>query len=199
MKKALRGLSDIKLFKITENTEASYKVEATAKSLPYAQKLTREDKSSSDPIYADDNLYDDEEVIEGEDMELTIPEADLESFPILEGGSFDATTKEYSWGGNVGDEYGMTFKSKKKDGTFRMFRYYRVKFKKVKQDLNTQDNGTSINSLVVTLTAYRRAFIKSGEAVPLLRTYKDTTLETQTEDLKWLDTIPTMPATTPAG
>lgn len=75
-KKALKGLSGIKIFEILENTETEYKV-GEAISIPYAQKLTRDIQSSSDPIYADDEIYDDEEVFDGEDFDLEIPEADL--------------------------------------------------------------------------------------------------------------------------
>lgn len=196
MKKALKGLSGIKLFEVLTNTETEYSVSSTAVSIPYAQTLTRDVNSSSDPIYADDEIYDDEDVLEGEDMELTIPEADLDKFPILEGGTYDSETKEYSFGGNQGKSYAMTFKSKKKDGTYRMFRYYKVRFKSVKQDLQTQDNGTDISTLTVSLTAYRRSAIENGETYPKLRTIKDTTAETQTTDLLWLDTVPSYPATT---
>ena len=73
MKKALKGLSGIQVFEIVKNTETEYEVESTSTRIPYAQSLTRDDQSSSDPIYADDEVYDDEEVLEGEDMELTIP------------------------------------------------------------------------------------------------------------------------------
>lgn len=190
MKKALRGLSGIQLFEIIKNTETEYEVEATSVRLPYAQTMTRDVQSSSDPVYADDEIYDDEEVLEGEDMELTIPEVALDLLPIVEGGTYDANTKEYSFGGNNGKNYAMTFKSKMKNGCYRMFRYYNVKFKKAKQDLQTLDNGTQIASVVITLTAYRRALIETGEAFPKLRTLKDTTLETQEKDLKWLNTVP---------
>ena len=56
-KKALKGLSGIKIFEILENTEKEYKV-GEAINIPYAQKLTRDIQSSSDPIYADDEIYD---------------------------------------------------------------------------------------------------------------------------------------------
>ena len=134
-KKALRGLSGIKVFELLENTETNYKV-GEAVNIPYAQKLTRDIQTSNDPIYADDEIYDDEEIFDGEDFELEIPEADLELMSIFEGGNYDDKTKEYSWGpDNQSKDYAMTFKAKRKDGNYRMFRYYRAKFKKVKQDL----------------------------------------------------------------
>lgn len=200
MKQALKGLSGIQLFEIVKNTETEYEVESTSTRLPYAQALTRDVQSSSDPVYADDEIYDDEEVLEGEDMELTIPEVALDLLPIVEGGQYDTNNKEYHFGGNNSKAYAMTFKAKKKDGTYRMFRYYNVKFKKAKQDLQTLDNGTQISSVVISITAYRRALIEEGAAFPKLRTYKDTTAATQTADLAWLDTVPTVAsAATPAN
>ncbi|MBR2744948.1 MAG: hypothetical protein IKE01_06630 [Clostridia bacterium] len=185
-KKALRGLSGIKVFEILTNTESAYEV-GEGVSIPYAQKLTRDIQTSGDKIYADDDVYDDEEVFDGEDFELTVPEADLDLMPVLEGGNYDSTSKEYSWGpDDKGKEYAMTFKAKRKDGKYRMFRYYRLRFKKVKQDLQTQDNGTQVSVLNITGTFYKRALLSDAK----VRVYKDTTTSS---DLTWLDTIPTVP------
>lgn len=188
-KKALRGLSGIKVFELLENTETNYKV-GEAINIPYAQKLTRDIQTSNDPIYADDEIYDDEEIFDGEDFELEIPESDLKLMPVLEGGDYDEEKEEYSWGpDNQGKDYGMTFKAKRKDGNYRMFRYYRAKFKKVKQDLQTQDNGTQVSVLTISGTFYRRALLCD----PKVRVYKDSK---SSSDLVWLDTIPTVPETT---
>lgn len=190
-KKALKGLSGIKVFEVLENTEKNYQV-GEAVTIPYAQQLTRDVQTSNDPTYADDEIYDDEEVFDGEDFELQIPEADLEKMPILEGGEYDSESGEYSWGpDDQGKEYAMTFKAKRKDGKYRMFRYYRAKFKKVKQDLQTQDNGTQISVLTISGTFYARALLTDKK----VRVYKDST---STEDLTWLDTVPTVTSVTPA-
>lgn len=189
-KKALRGLSGIKVFELLENTETNYKV-GEAVNIPYAQKLTRDIQTSNDPIYADDEIYDDEEIFDGEDFELEIPEADLELMSIFEGGNYDAESKEYSWGpDNQSKDYAMTFKAKRKDGNYRMFRYYRAKFKKVKQDLQTQDNGTQVATLTISGTFYKRALLSDAK----VRVYKDST---SSSDLSWLDTIPTIPTSQP--
>ena len=134
-KKALKGLSGIKIFELLENTETNYKV-GDAISIPYAQKLTRDIQTSNDPTYADDEVYDDEEVFDGEDFELQIPEAELELMAILENGIYDKEKKEYHWGANgEGKDYAMTFKAKMKNDLYRMFRYYRCKFKKAKHSI----------------------------------------------------------------
>ena len=190
-KKALRGLSGIKVFELLENTETNYKV-GEAVSIPYAQKLTRDIQTSNDPTYADDEIYDDEEIFNGEDFELEIPEADLELMSIFEGGNYDEESKEYSWGpDNQSKDYAMTFKAKRKDGNYRMFRYYRAKFKKVKQDLQTQDNGTQVATLTISGTFYKRALLSDAK----VRVYKDST---SSSDLSWLDTIPTIPTPQPS-
>lgn len=188
-KKALRGLSGIKVFELLENTEESYKV-GEAIAIPYAQKLTRDVQSSNDPIYADDEIYDDEEIFDGEDFELEVPEAELSLMEVFEGGEYDEESKEYSWGpDNQGKDYAMTFKAKRKDGNYRMFRYYRAKFKKVKQDLQTQDNGTQVATLTISGTFYKRALLSD----PKVRVYKDST---SSSDLSWLNSIPIAEKTT---
>ena len=187
-KKALRGLSGIKVFELLENTETNYKV-GEAINIPYAQKLTRDIQTSNDPIFADDVIYDDEEIFDGEDFELEYPEADLKLMSVFEGGNYDEETQEYSWGpDNQSKDYAMTFKAKRKDGNYRMFRYYRAKFKKVKQDLQTQDNGTQVATITISGTFYKRALLSDAK----VRVYKDST---SSKDLTWLDTIPTVPET----
>lgn len=194
-KKALKGLSGIKIHEVLENTETNYRV-GEAIEIPYAQKLTRDIQTSNDPIYADDEVYDDEEVFDGEDFELEIPEADLKLMAIFENGEFDEETKEYSWGASgEGKDYAMTFKAKRKDGLYRMFRYYRCKFKKAKQDLQTQDNGTQVSVVTISGTFYKRNLLESinGKIIQNVRTIKDA--ET-IADLAWLDKVPTVPEVT---
>ncbi len=198
-KKALRGLRDIGIFPILEDTETTYKVGERI-SVPYAQKITRDEKTSSDKIYADDEVYDDEETFEGEDFELTTTELGLDLYEKMEGGDYDEETKEYSWGPD--DEkayYAMNWKSKF-NGGYRMFRYYKCKFSKIKQDLETADNGIKVLTTTISGTFYRRNLIETvkGKAKQKVRVYKDATTA---EELKWLDTIPTVPTTpiTPTG
>lgn len=191
-RKALKGLSGIKIYEILENTETKYKV-GEATNIPYAQKLTRDIQTSNDPIYADDEVYDDEEVFDGENFDLEVPEADLKLMAIFENGEYDEETKEYNFGANgEGKDYAMTFKAKMKNGLYRMFRYYRCKFKKAKQDLQTADNGTQISVVTISGTFYRRSLLETinGKIMQNVRTIKDA--ET-IDDLKWLDTIPTVP------
>lgn len=197
MKKALRGLKDIGIFPILEDTETNYKVGERI-SVPYAQKITRDEKTSSDPIYADDEIYDDEEIFEGEDFELTTTELGLDLYEKMEGGDYDEETQEYSWGPD--DEksyYAMNWRSKF-NGGYRMFRYYKCKFKKIKQDLETADNGKKVLTTTISGTFYKRNLLESvkGKMKNKVRVYKD---GTTVEDFKWLDTIPTIPEVTPTG
>lgn len=189
-KKALRGLKDIGIFPVLEDTEKSYKV-GERTNVPYAQKLTRDEKTSSDDIWADDGIYDDDELFEGEDFELTTTELGLDLYEKMEGGDYDEETGEYSWGPD--DEkayYAMNWRSKF-NGGFRMFRYYKCKFKKIKQDLETADNGKKVLVTTISGTFYRRNLIETikGKAKQKVRVYKDTTTA---EGLSWLDTIPTV-------
>lgn len=195
-KKALKGLSGIKIHEVLEDTETNYKVKGTPIEIPYAQKLTRDVQTSSEKIYADDEIYDDEEVFDGEDFELEVPEADLDKMSIFENGEYDETTKEYHWGGNgTGKDYAMTFKAKRKDGLYRMFRYYRARFKKAKQDLQTADDGTQVATITISGTFYKRKLIETvnGKTIQNVRTIKDAE---KASDLTWLDTIPTVPTPT---
>lgn len=195
MKKALKGLKDIGIFPILEDTEISYKVGERI-SVPYAQKITRDEKTSTDDVWADDEIYDDDEMFEGEDFELTTTELGLDLYEKMEGGDYDEETEEYSWGPD--DEkayYAMNWRSKF-NGGYRMFRYYKCKFKKIKQDLETADGGKKILMTTISGTFYKRNFLENvkGKMKAKVRVYKDAAT---TEELEWLKTVPTLPEVTP--
>lgn len=194
VRKAIKGLSDIGIFPVLENTEKTYKVGSRI-GVKYAQKMTTDDKISYDPIDADDETYDENETYEGTDFEIQIPESDLDQYPHFEGGNYDEAKKEYSWSPDSPKSYhAMTFRARRKDGKYRMFRYYLAKFKKVKQDFTSDGKGSQIATLTISGTFYKRSLIEQYETedfgtvfVQNVRTVKDT--ETL-EDLEWIKTIP---------
>lgn len=190
-KKYLKGFSRFSIFSILENTETSYKV---GERLPIvsAQKLSKDEKSTEDEILADDEVWDVDADVTGEDVTITLAELSNELRAKLRGGTYDETTKVYSFKkGDVAPELACSYRGLLADGTYRMWKQYRFKVSKVKMDLETKGSG---NKGGVEITG--KFLNRSCDG--LFFDVKDT--EKGNADLTWLDTIPTVPtATTPEG
>lgn len=190
-KKYLKGFSRFSIFSILENTETSYKV---GERLPIvsAQKLSKDEKSTEDEILADDEVWDVDADVTGEDVTITLAELSNELRAKLRGGTYDETTKVYSFKkGDVAPELACSYRGLLADGTYRMWKQYRFKVSKVKMDLETKGSG---NKGGVEITG--KFLNRSCDG--LFFDVKDT--EKGNADLIWLDTIPTVPtATTPEG
>ena len=190
-KKYLKGFSRFSIFSILENTETSYKV---GERLPIvsAQKLSKDEKSTEDEILADDEVWDVDADVTGEDVTITLAELSNELRAKLRGGTYDETTKVYSFKkGDVAPELACSYRGLLADGTYRMWKQYRFKVSKVKMDLETKGSG---NKGGVEITG---KFLNRS-CYGLFFDVKDT--EKGNADLTWLDTIPTVPtATTPEG
>lgn len=190
-RKYLKGFSRLKIFPITKNTLDEYAVgEGTL--IPSAQKLSKEIDSSEENIYADDEVWDVDKTVNGEKFTLTLKELPNDLRAKLEGGHYDETTKEYSFKTTDGaPEFACTYRGLLADGTYRMFRQYKVVVTKVKMDLETKGNGNN-NSVEI------EGMFMSRTCDNELFKIKDT--EKGNADLVWLDTIPAVePATKPAG
>ena len=190
-RKYLKGFSRFSIFSILENTETSYKV---GERLPIvsAQKLSKDEKSTEDEILADDEVWDVDADVTGEDVTITLAELSNELRAKLRGGTYDETTKVYSFKkGDVAPELACSYRGLLADGTYRMWKQYRFKVSKVKMDLETKGSG---NKGGVEITG--KFLNRSCDG--LFFDVKDT--EKGNADLTWLDTIPTVPtATTPEG
>lgn len=185
-KKYLKGFSKFSIFPILENTETGYKV-GTRVPVISAQKLAKEEQATEEEILADDEVWDTDADVTGEDVTVTLAELSNELRAELRGGTYDETTKVYSFKkGDVAPELACSYRGLLADGTYRMWKQYRFKVSKIKMDLETKGSG---NKGGVEITG---KFL-SRSCDGLFYDIKDTTTDT---DLSWLDTIPTV---APAG
>lgn len=184
-KKYLKGFSKFSMFPLTENTLEKYLVGEKV-SIPYAEKLSKDLDSEEEKLYADDEIYDIDKTVNGENFTLTLKELPNELRAKLEGGTFNAETKEYDFSTtDNAPEFACTYRGLLADGNYRMFRQYRAKVNKIKVDLETLGNGNKgsveIEGMFMPRTIDNKLFtIKDSET---------------TADLTWLDTIPTVPET----
>lgn len=184
-RKYLKGFSRFSIFPITENTEERYIV-GDRVSIPSAQTLSKDLEVEEEDINADDELWDKDRSVKGENFTITFKELPDELRSKLEGGKYNAETGEYDFSTtDTAPEFACTFRGLRADGTYKMFRQYRAKVSKIKEDLETKGNGKSSSVEV--------SGIFMGRAVDnKLVTTKST--EDGNVDLTWLDTIPSVPA-----
>lgn len=178
-KKYLKGFSRFSIFPILENTETNYKV-GTRIPVISAQKLAKEEKSTEDEVLADDEIWDVDADVTGEDVTFTVAELSNELRAKLRGGTYDETTKVYSFKkGDVAPELACSYRGLLADGTYRMWKQYRFKVSKIKMDLETKGNGNK-GGVEITGKFLNRSCDGSFYDI------KDTTTG---NDLTWLDTI----------
>jgi len=183
-RKYLKGFSKFSIFPILENTETSYKV---GERIPVisAQKMSKDEQSTEDEVKADDGIWDIDTDVTGEDVTITVAELSNELRAKLRGGTYDETTKEYSFKkGDVAPELACSYRGLLADGNYRMWRQYRFKVSKIKMDLETKGNG---NKGGVEISG--KFLDRSCDG--MFYDIKDT--ETAA-DLSWLDTIPPVTA-----
>ena len=180
-RKYLKGFSRFTIFPITENTMEKYIV-GNAVRIPSAQTLSKDPDTNEENIYADDEVWDVDKTVNGENFTLTLKELPNDLREKLEGGKYNAETKEYDFSTtDAAPEFACTYRGLLADGTYRMFRQYRCKVKTVKMDLETKGNNNN-GSVEISGMFMPRAIDNK------LFTIRDT--EAGNADLTWLDTIP---------
>lgn len=148
MKRAILGFKGVHLAPITQNTAEAY-ITGPAFHLPYAGKMTRSVKESSDDIYYDDALYATVSENLGEDVEITFGEmskADLiklgvgaDKGGVLEA-DLDMAPKDYS----------LRVVTNTVSKLPRYFKWRKVTINSVRfGDFQTKANGTQVCEVIM--------------------------------------------------
>lgn len=185
-KAALKGFCAARLWPITKNDAEAYST-GTMVPLPGAQQLTKDTSRSEYTIYADDGVYDSGSDFQYEDLTFTVAELTPELEAQLSGGTFDETTKVYTFKTrDTAPEFAFGYAALKLDGTYRMFKHYVVKLMSVKiSHSSTGDSGD--------IQAYELAFrATQRQADGKVRDIMDS----ETEGYDWLGQIEQYPVST---
>lgn len=204
MPKGLIGFKQLSYFPLTDNTAIKY-TPGTKKLLVGARSCSPEDVREEYKIPGDDGIYASGSDLQSVKLTIGINEMDLADLAALSGAQFDATPTTGLLELNESDldaapMVALTFCSLRRDGEYRMFRYYNAKLIGAKVDLRTKgDTGNEVNQYQLTFECTPRPIINTeatpAETKPLIRTVKDTSGATTT--LTWLDTIPAVDLTPP--
>lgn len=182
-KAALKGFCACRLFPITTNDGTTYAT-GTKVDLPGAQELTKDVSRSEFTIYADDGVYDMGSDFQYEDLTLTLAELTPTLEASLSGGTFDATSKVYSFKNtDTAPTFALGYAALKADATYRQFMHYVAKLMSVKISHKTKGDGNDIQAYQLTFRCSQRA------ADGLIRDIKDSEDATHT----WIDTVKQYP------
>lgn len=182
---ALKGACALRIFPVTTNDATTYAT-GTKVPLPGLQSLTKEVSKSEFTIYADDGVYDSGSDFQYETITITLAEITPELESNMSGGTFDATSKVYSFKNtDVATEYAIGYAALKLDGKYRMFMHYSVKLMSIKIDHQTKGDGNDIQAYQLVFRGGQR------KADGLIRDTKDGDDTTYT----WLDTVDQYPGT----
>lgn len=176
---ALKGACALRIFPVTTNDATTYAT-GTKIPLPGLQALTKEISNSEFTIYADDGVYDSGTDFQYETITITVAELTAEIEAKLTGGTYDATSKVYSFKNiDTAPEYAIGYAALKLDGKYRMFLHYSAKLMSVKIDHQTKGDGNDIQAYQLVFRGAQR------KADGLIRDVKDGDDATYT----WLDTV----------
>ena len=186
-KAALKGFCAARLWPITANTQEAYSTEAMIP-LPGAQQLTKDTSRSEYTIYADDGVYDSGSDFQYEDLTFTVAELTPELEATLSGGTFDETTKVYTFkASDSAPEFAFGYAALKLDGTYRMFKHYSVKLLSAKVDHASKGDTGDIAAYQLTLRGTQR------KADGKIRDVMDS----EAANYEWLNEIEQYPAVKP--
>ncbi|KGE20628.1 major tail protein [Paenibacillus wynnii] len=185
MAKILKGFKNLKLFPITKNDATGYTA-GVAVPVSGAQTCSMEPDSSDWSINADDSVYEAGTDLNGFNFTLTLAELPLEIRAHFEGGTYDTTSKVYSFhADNVAPEIGISFQALTSDGNYRMFKVYALRCSAIADAVNTKGTGDSATAIEI------KGKVTQVKKNNLVKDMKDTTTAA---DLTWLETLTPIPA-----
>lgn len=147
-KKYLKGFANLGFFPIITNTSAAYACETERTLLEGASSCTPTDNKTDFSIPADDGIWDSGSDWTDTTLVITVVEAELATLAQLTGADFDTELKEGTF--NEPIEVALTFSALRRDGGYRLYRYFCCKCTGFKITHNTK--GTDNNAQTYELT-----------------------------------------------
>ncbi len=179
IKKALRGLSALRIFTVVKNDETGYSVGEKI-IVSGVQELTSQKDVSEWKIYADDGLYDIGSEWKGSSFTLTLAGLPNELRSYFEGGTYDELTDEYTYSSDSeAPELALSFSSVSDSSTKELTKVYSAKCTKVSFEHKTKGEGSSVVPIKI------EGYFLPRRIDNAVFTKKDAA----NSDVSWLDTI----------
>ena len=165
MKKYLKGFANLGFFEVLTNTLSAYACGTDRATLIGASSCSPTDNKTDFSIPADDGIYDSGSDWTDTTLVITVLEADLANLAQLIGAEFDTELKEGTF--DEPNEVALTFSALRRDGGYRLYRYFCCKCTGYKVTHNTKGTNNDAQSYELTFKCTPR------EIDHLIRTTKD--------------------------
>lgn len=191
MKNYLKGFANLGYLPLTTNTTSGYATAGDVAKLPGATSCAPTNNTSEYTIYADDTVYDSGSEWQSTTLVITVQELSLEALAALTGATLDDATDELSETiYDTAPEVALTFSALRRDGGYRLYRYYAAKLTNYSVSHNTRGESNESQSYELTFSCTPRKY--DGAIRKTLDIAKGT-------PLSWLDSIPAEPTTELGG
>ena len=126
-RKYLRGFSNFGMAAVTQNDASGYLVGERYVAVPSGQSCAKTDNKSDYTIYADDVVWDDGREWESTDLDVTVAETELGTIGTMLG--IELSEDDSLEEGVFDDppELALSFSGLRKDGGYRLFKYFVAK------------------------------------------------------------------------
>lgn len=180
MAKAAKGFSKLRIFPITVNTTSTF-TPGTKVDITGAQSFTAAPEVQEWKINADDGIFDSGSDWNGMKFTLTLAECPLTVKKYFEGGTYDNTSKVYTYkSDSQAPEIGLAFQVLQSDGTKLMVRIFSAKCSSFKMDYKTKGESGDIAAATI------EGLIQNRKTDNAVKEEKETVTDA---DLTWLDTL----------
>ena len=157
-KKALRGLANLGIFPVVKNDKTGYSV-GTRVPVYGVQEFTSQKNVNEWEIYADDGVYDTGADWKGSSFTLTLAGLPNDLRTHFEGGSYDATTGEYTFSSvDEAPEIALSFSSVSGGDELELTKVFSAKCTKVSFDHKTKGDGNAVTPVKIDGKFMQRKF-----------------------------------------
>ncbi len=180
MAKAAKGFSGTRIFLVTKNDATGFTAGSKI-AVSGSQGFTSSPETTDWKINADDGIFDSGSDWNGDKFTLTLAECPLDIKQYFEGGTYDSTSKVYSfYSTSQAPELAIGFKVLQSDGSWLMVKIFSLKCSSFKIDYKTKGESGDIASVTI------EGLIKNRVIDNKIKEEKYAATEA---DLTWLDTM----------
>lgn len=155
MKKYLKGFANLGFFVVLANTVQAYSCSTDRTKLLGAKSCSPTDNRTEFSINADDSVYDSGSDWTDTTLVITVLESELSILSQLTGAEFDTSLQEGVF--DEPNEVALTFSALRRDGGYRLYRYYSCKLMSYKVSHTTKGDNNDAQSYELTFKATPRA------------------------------------------
>ena len=191
-KLGLKGFSNFGFIPVVTNSASAYSATGEVERLVGAQSCSVDDQRTDFTINGDDGIYDSGSEWTNSTLTVTVAEMTLEQLAALTGATINEESDEMEECTlDAAPDVALTFSALRRDGGYRLYRYYIAKLTKYKVTHNTKGQNSGENQ------NYELTFLCSPRLVDSkIRATKEVA---KGDALSWLDTIPDEPVVEPGA